>query len=186
MERVRQMTRCAQAACASAALAPWWRLCAPHTLVLDERTEPLPTALGDQAEAAGWDAATWAERIAPHRWGQADEHDPWVMRLRALTLAHTVTGTAEPCAHATRPDIALPLVVAVRAPHVLACPTCAEPTVAGTTTDGHACDRCSSIAVTSADRTALLVGQSLVLVAQLCAGCATGALARFDLLADDG
>lgn len=176
------MSRCITAACAGTALAPWWLLCPSCTLLLEKPAGSLPTALGDQAAMSGWDAVTWAERIAPSRWGQANESDRWVMRLRALTLAETVTARTAPCPHTTGRDSAVPVVVPVRAPLVLACPPCAEPSVAATTTDGHACDRCAGAAVTTRDRSALLVGQSLILVAQLCAPCAAAAFEDHDVL----
>lgn len=177
------MERCLQATCSGLALTEWWLLCEHHTLVLDA-AGALPSALADQASAAGWDAADWAERIAPARWGHAAEQDPWVLRQRALNLASAVTRRTAPCPHTAAHDAAVPVVVLARAPGVSACPVCAETTVARTTTAGHMCDRCHQVPVGLADRTALLVGQALILVAQLCEGCATASLDSFRLPQD--
>lgn len=182
--QVMRMERCLQAACPQPAIAEWWLLCAHHTLVLESASEPWPQALTDQGRAAGWDATGWAERIAPERWGHAVEHDAWVQGLRALSLAAAVTRRAVPCEHAAGRDAAVPLVVLARAPLVAECATCAEPTVARTTTRGHACDRCGAVAVDDGDRVALLVGQSLILVGQLCEECTAATLQSFRLRID--
>lgn len=176
--------QCLYLSCGRPAVADWWLLCEHHTLLLEASSDVLPSALGDQASAAGWDATTWAERIAPDRWGHAVEDEPWVMRLRALSLAAAVSRRALPCGHASGSDAALALVVVARDPLRIACPTCAEATVARATTDGHACDRCRAVAVRQGDRTALLVGRSLILVGQLCDDCAEQSLQTFRLHLD--
>ena len=101
------MERCLQATCSGLALTEWWLLCEHHTLVLDAAASTLPSALADQASAAGWDAADWAERIAPARWGHAAEQDPWVLRQRALSLASAVTRRTAPCPHTAAHDAAV-------------------------------------------------------------------------------
>lgn len=176
--------RCLQAGCGAAALTDWWLLCASHTLALDQSSEGPPPHLEDQALAAGWHASDWAERIAPARWGHAVESEEWVARQRARSFAAAVTRRLVPCPHTTGHDTAVPMVLAVRAPDLAACPDCAETTVARTTTTGHGCDRCTLVPVGPDDRMALLVGRSLIIVAQLCVECAAAVMEGFSLSVD--
>ena len=173
------MARCTLVGCRATALAPWWLLCENCTLPLVDAPRP-PNVLDEQIAAAGWDATAWAERIAPRRWGHAGDHDPWLRRRRALVVATSITARAHPCPLAAPLDAAVPIVVPVRRPTALACPPCAEPVVAATTTTGHACDRCALAPVTPADRVAVLVGNSLIVVAQTCPGCARAVLRPLD------
>lgn len=175
------MAACVRAGCRGQALAPWWSLCLECTAPLLDPVTPTTAGEGldpvaDQRDAAGWDAVTWAERIAPRRWGSAVTDDPWLTSVRCLTVASVVTGRADGCEH-TRTTEASPVVVVVRATGSLRCPTCAEAVVAAVTTDGHACDRCGQVPVVGSDRLAAVVGASLVVVAQLCDGCAGAVLA---------
>lgn len=160
------MDACVRPGCGRPALAGWWRLCA-------ECTSPLIAAGpgGEQAEAAGWDALAWAERIAPHAWGNAIEDDPWVTAARCLTFASVVTGRATGCPHTATGSSPLPVVHITRAPDVLMCPPCAEPTVAAVSVTGPPCDRCRTIDTHDVRRTAAVAGASLILVAHLCGDC---------------
>ena len=177
------MSTCVRSGCSGVALASWWALCADCSAVLldpvtgDAGDGPaVGLAVDDQRAAAGWDAVTWAERIAPNRWGSAVDGDPWLTTVRCLALASVVTGRADGCEH-TRTTGATPVVAVARATGSLRCPPCAEAVVAAVTTDGHACDRCGRVGVGPKDRTAAVVGASLVVVAQLCDGCAGAVLA---------
>lgn len=184
------MSTCVRSGCSGVALAPWWALCAGCTTPLLDPVTDAPAsgtssgstpptgsvAVTDQRVAAGWDAVTWAERIAPRRWGSAVDGDPWLTSVRCLVLASVVTGRADGCDH-TRTSGATPVVAVARATGSLRCPSCAEPVVAAVTTDGHACDRCGRVPVGPGDRTAAVTGAALVLVAQLCDGCAGAVLA---------
>ena len=76
------MDACVRAGCGRPALAAWWRLCASCTLPL-----MAADANSAQSNAAGWEALTWAERIAPSAWGNANHDDPWVIAARCLTFA---------------------------------------------------------------------------------------------------
>ena len=176
--------RCLRPACTAPAVADWWLLCARHTLALDAATEEPPRHLADQSHAAGWESSDWAERIAPSRWGQAVESDDWVAAQRSRSFAAAVSNRLVPCPHTAPADSAVPVVLVARAPDLAACPPCAETTVSRTTTDGHGCDRCGVVAVSPADRSALLVGRSLIVVAQLCASCAAAAMEGFHLSLD--
>lgn len=170
---------CVRSGCPGTALAAWWALCAACTSPLLDPVGGGPAAgdgAGDQRAAAGWDAVTWAERIAPRRWGSAVDGDAWLTSVRCLALASVVTGRSDGCEH-TRTTGATPVVAVARATGSLRCPSCAEPVVAAVTTDGHACDRCGRNPVGPTDRTAAVVGASLVVVAQLCDGCAGQVLA---------
>jgi hypothetical protein len=166
---------CVRAGCRGVSLAPWWHLCVACTTPL---LEPVGdgSSLGDQQAAAGWDAVTWAERIAPNRWGNAVTDDGWVTGVRCLALAAVVTGRADGCQH-TAMTGARPVVAVPRATGSLRCPSCAEAVVASVTTDGHACDRCGRVPVTGLHRTAAVAGSSLIIVTQLCDGCASSVLA---------
>jgi hypothetical protein len=172
------VSRCIQPGCHGSALMPWWLMCERCTLRLAE-DQVLPHAITEQANAAGWDATEWAERIAPDRWGHGTEDDPWLHRLRALVIAGTVSARTQPCPHTAGLDVAVPVVLAARRPWVLACPHCAEQPVAETTTDGHACDRCAQVAVSPGDRAAILIGRSLIVVAQLCPDCMRAVVGGF-------
>lgn len=176
--------RCLQVGCAAAALNDWWLLCVHHTLALEQTDGGPPPHLEDQALAAGWHASDWAERIAPARWGHAVESEAWVAGQRARSFAAAVTRRLVPCPHTIGHDAAVPVVLAVRAPDLAACPDCAETTVARTTTTGHGCDRCAAVPVGPHDRTALLVGRSLIIVAQLCEECASAVMEGFSLSVD--
>lgn len=175
------MATCVRAGCRGQALAPWWSLCLECTAPLLDPVTPSPAADGphpvaDQRDAAGWDAVTWAERIAPRRWGSAVTDDPWLTSVRCLTVASVVTGRADGCEH-TRTTGATPVVAVARATGSLRCPACAESVVAAVTTDGHACDRCGAVPVSASDRLAAVVGASLVVVALLCNECAGAVMA---------
>ena len=160
------MSACVRIGCGRPALAGWWRLCACCT-------SPLMTGVADieKTAAAGWDALAWAERIAPAAWGNASDDDPWVTAARCLTFASVVTGRATGCPHTSTASAALPVVHIARAPHVLMCPPCAEPTVAAVSVGGPSCDRCRSVAPQGVVRTAAVAGSSLVVVAELCSRC---------------
>lgn len=173
------MATCVRSGCPGVALAPWWALCVDCTTPLLDPVVAHPSAdvgVGDQRDAAGWDAVTWAERIAPRRWGSAVDGDTWLTTVRCLALASVVTGRSDGCEH-TRATGATPVAAVTRVTGSLRCPSCAESVVASVTTDGHACDRCGCVPVAPTDRTAAVVGTSLVVVAQLCDGCAGAVLA---------
>src|SRR5262249_35816405 len=91
------MSACVRAGCDGEALAVWWRPGAectrPPLEPVAARAEP---ALEQQA-AAGWDAMDWAERIAPARWGNAVDDDPWVFGIRCLAFATVTTGRSQGC-----------------------------------------------------------------------------------------
>lgn len=168
------MSVCVRSGCDGVALVPWWSLCVDCTRrLLDPVT---PASAADQRDAAGWDAVAWAERIAPRRWGTAVDDDPWLTSVRSLAVASVVTGRADGCEH-TRTSGATPVVAVARATGSLRCPACAEPVVGAVTTDGNACDRCGVRAVSATDRAAVVVGASLIVVAQLCDPCADAVLA---------
>jgi hypothetical protein len=82
---------------------------------------------------------------------------------------HTVSATA-----------AVPVVAVARIPGVLRCPPCAEPIVAQSTGMGSECDRCGSLTDSGSKRVAALTGSSLIVVAQLCAGCRSRVLELVD------
>jgi hypothetical protein len=182
------MATCVRAGCHGDALAAWWSLCVDCTAPLldpvgtpGDRTDRVgrpggADAAADQLDAAGWEAVTWAERIAPDRWGNAALDDRWVTGVRCLTVAAVVTGRAEACEH-TRTAGATPVVAVARAAGSVRCPACSEPVVATVTTDGHACDRCQVVPVTHADRVAAVAGVALIVVAQLCQACTADVLA---------
>jgi hypothetical protein len=130
--------------------------------------------------AAGWDALEWAERISPDCWGNAAEGDPWVLSVRCLTVAAVVTGRSSGCTHTVSATAAVPVVAVARIPGVLRCPPCAEPIVAQSTGMGSECDRCGSPADGGPQRVAALTGSSLIVVAQLCAGCRSRVLELVD------
>lgn len=163
--------RCVRYGCGGRALAPWWQLCATCTEPLLDPVPAVDPVDADPRWDAGWDAVTWAERIAPSRWGQAVVGDAWVTELRCRVLAAGVTGRADGCAHSADATVTAPVVAIPRAPVVLRCPPCAEPVVGTVTTDGHACDRCHAVPVTTGQRVAAIAGAALIVVAQLCDEC---------------
>jgi ribosomal protein S27E len=163
------MDWCSRSGCSRPALARWWVLCADCTVLLLEPAGRRSDAGVDQLQAAGWDAVTWAERIAPGRWGNASD-DGWVTAQRCLAFAAVVTGRSSGCVH-TATDVAVPVIAVARAVGVLHCPSCAETVVAATATTRHACDRCGRVTVSSEQRVALVAGASLILVGHLCAAC---------------
>ena len=165
------MSTCVRAGCAGAALAPWWSLCSACTLPLLEPASDLGDPVVDQHVTAGWDALDWAERIAPDRWGNAVEDDPWIVARRCLAFAAVTTGRSQGCSHTGAPTVAVPVVAVARAPGVLRCPPCAETVVRQHTTTGHSCDRCQVVTVGPPDRVAALTGASLIIVGQLCRSC---------------
>jgi len=175
---------CLTPGCSHPQLAPWWRLCAGCTLPLIEGTRDR-AADQDQAQAAGWDCLTWAERIAPDHWGSAREHDRWVQAQRCLAFLGTVTAHATACQHVAAAQSPLPVVLTARAPDHQACPICAEDLVARNASYPGACDRCGRKPVHRADRCALTTGTSLIIVAQLCADCRVQAFALADDLSTD-
>jgi hypothetical protein len=165
------MYACVRADCARPALASWWLLCAGCSEPLLALTSDVAgDSVVEQQMAAGWDALGWAERIAPSNWGNAAEADPWVVTVRCLAVASVVTGRSSGCAHTVSPVTVLPVVAVARVPGVLRCPPCAEPVV-GEASEGGRCDRCAAVPVTASDRTAVLTGASLIVVAQLCGAC---------------
>ena len=166
------MSPCVRAGCDGPALAPWWSLCGACTLPLLEPAGDLGDPVVDQHVTAGWDALDWAERIAPDRWGNAVENDPWIVAHRCLAFAAVTTGRSRGCPHTGSPTVAVPVVAVARAPGVLRCPPCAETVVRQHTTTGHPCDRCRAVTVGPSDRVAALTGASLIVVGQLCTPCA--------------
>jgi hypothetical protein len=170
------MRSCVRPGCGGESLAPWWALCTACTAPLLTSTDSGAGAVRDQQLAAGWDAVHWAERIAPSRWGHASDDDAWVLSIRCLTLASVVTGRAQGCGHTSSSASTVPVVVVLRAPGYLYCPVCAEPVVASVTIDDHPCARCRRVTVSASDRLAALAGASLIVVGQLCDGCAATVL----------
>ena len=165
------MYRCVRSGCSRPGLAGWWRFCVECSLpllVLDD--DPRPVA--DPLLTAGWEALSWAERIAPAHWGSAGMQDSWVLSARCLTLAAMVTGRSSGCPHTVGPALTSPVVAVVRAPGALRCPPCAEPLVARLTADGR-CDRCAEGPVGAGDRVAVLAGTALIVVGLLCGTCRT-------------
>jgi hypothetical protein len=156
-------------------------LCLGCTLPLLEPAGDFQQADLDQRSSAGFDAVTWAERIAPSRWGHAVDGEPWVDVVRCLAFAAVVTGRGDGCPHTADRGAAVPVIAVARAPGVLRCPACAEHVVARHTTTGQPCDRCRSVAVDPRHRVAALTGASLIIAAQLCDACASHVLAFADL-----
>jgi hypothetical protein len=159
---------CARLGCSAVMLASWWQLCVGCTSPLMDAVRAVPGEVVDRHRAAGWEALAWAERISPSSWGNASD-DEWVTAKRCLAFAVLVSGRSTGCVH-TSWDVPQPVLAVARAPGVLRCPTCAESVVATTSTVGGACDRCRFPAFPPA-RVAVVTGNSLIVVAQLCAGC---------------
>jgi hypothetical protein len=174
------MYRCTRPRCERPALADWWQLCAQCSRPVLALGETTPRSDIDQRMAAGWDALSWAERIAPDCWGSAAEGDPWVLSVRCLTVAAVVTGRSSGCSHTVSANAAVPVVAVARIPGVLRCPPCAEPIVAQSAGMGPGCDRCGSLADSASERVAALTGASLIVVAQLCRGCRSRVLELVD------